>query len=86
MCAYDETPEFEIRIKGHRIVKVSDGGVLVDGRNFHSDLKDLSSIVDVLNDILDSANEARKPKLVLSAPAILHVAAKGPAQKAANNA
>ena len=68
MCCYDETPEFEIRIKGHSLVKVSDGGVRVDGKNFHTDLKDLSSIIDVLNDILVSAHEAKKPKLASGVP------------------
>lgn len=85
MCCYDETPEFEIRIKGHSLVKVSEGGVRVDGKNFHADLKDLSSIIDVLNDILGSANEARKPKLVMSEPIVVSPF-KGPwPQKAANN-
>lgn len=86
MCAYDETPEFEIRIKGHSLVKVSDGGVRVNGKNFHADIKDLSSIVDVLNDILESASEARKPKLVQAAQPILVHAYKGPMpHKAANS-
>ena len=85
MCCYDETPDFEISIKGHKIVKVSDGGVLVDGKNFHTDIKDLSSIIDVLNDILESANEARKPRLVVSEPIVV-TPFEGPwPTKAANN-
>jgi hypothetical protein len=85
MCCYDETPEFEIRIKGHSLVQVSDGGVRVDGKNFHTDLKDLSSIVDVLNDILESANEAKKPKLVMNEPIVVSAFKQLPPFKAANN-
>lgn len=85
MCCYDETPEFEIRVNGHSLVQYSDGGIRVDGKNFHTDLKDLSSIIDVLHDILDSAQEARKPRLVMSEPIIVNGPAGAPLPKAANN-
>lgn len=85
MCCYDETPEFEIRIKGHSLVTVNDGGVRVDGKNFHTDLKDLSSIINVLNDILESASEARKPKLVVNEPIIVQRADGVTPRRAANN-
>lgn len=85
MCCYDETPEFEIRVKGHSLVQVSDGGVRVDGKNFHTDLKDLSSIIDVLHEILDSANEAKKPKLVMQDAIVVKNFEVPPHQKAANN-
>jgi len=85
MCCYDEAPEFEIRVNGHSLVQYSDGGIRVDGKNFHTDLKDLSSIIDVLHDILDSAQEAKKPRLVMSEPIIVTDCGKAPIQKAANN-
>lgn len=86
MCCYDETPEFEIKVKGHSLVQFSDGGVRVDGKNFHTDLKDLSSILDVLHDILDTASEAKKPKLVSAERAMIAAISGMPhGQKAANN-
>lgn len=71
MCCYDETPDFEIRIKGHVLVKVNEMGVRVDGKDFHGDLKDLAAVVEVLHEILDSANEARKPRLVMNEPILV---------------
>ncbi len=85
MCCYDETPEFEIRINGHSLVKVSETGVRVDGKNFHTDLKDLSAVVDVLNDILESASEARKPRLVMNDPIVLTHLSQPVPHKAANS-
>lgn len=62
MC--NETPEFEVRIKGHCLVKVIHGGVRIDGHDFHSDLKNLSSLVNILNDVLETAQDVKKPRLV----------------------
>jgi len=59
-----EAPEFEVIIKGHSIVKVAEGGVRIDGRDFHSDIKNLSALVDILNEVLETAQEVRKPRLV----------------------
>lgn len=85
MCCYDETPDFEIRIKGHTLVKVNEMGVRVDGKDFHADLKDIASVVDVLHEILDSANEARKPRLVMDEPVLVSSAGEMRChQKAAN--
>ena len=57
-------PEFEIRVKGHTLVKVSDGGVRIDGKNFHSDLKDLTDLIDILSEVVGQAQQAGKPRLV----------------------
>lgn len=62
MC--NETPEFEVRIKGHSLVKVIHGGVRIDGHDFHSDLKNLSSLVNILNDVLETTQDIKKPRLV----------------------
>lgn len=59
-----EAPEFEVIIKGHSIVKVADGGVRIDGRDFHTDVKNISTLVDILNEVLETAQEVRKPRLV----------------------
>ncbi len=59
-----ETPEFEVIIKGHSIVKVADGGVRIDGHDFHSDIKNITALVDILNEVLETAQEVRKPRLV----------------------
>ncbi len=62
MC--NETPEFEVRIKGHSLVKITHKGVRIDGKDFHSDLKNLSSLIDILNGVVESAQEIKKPRLV----------------------
>jgi hypothetical protein len=59
-----EAPEFEVIIKGHSIVKVADGGVRIDGHDFHSDIKNITVLVDILNEVLETAQEVRKPRLV----------------------
>ena len=59
-----EAPEFEVIIQGHSLVKVADGGVRIDGQNFHTDLKNISALVDILNDVLDAAQEVKRPRLV----------------------
>ena len=56
--------DFEIRVQGHTLVRVSDGGVKVDGKDFHADLKSLSELIDILSDVVNSAQEAGKPRLV----------------------
>lgn len=84
MCCYDETPDFEIRINGHKIVQCADGAVRVDGKNFHTDLKDLSSIISVLQQILGSAEEAKKPRLITIDPIIVRRGDMLPRKTAAN--
>lgn len=56
--------DFEIRVQGHTLVRVSDGGVRIDGKDFHSDLKSLSDLVDILSNIIVTAQEAGKPRLI----------------------
>jgi hypothetical protein len=56
--------DFEIRVQGHTLVRVCDGGVRIDGKDFHSDLKSLSDLVDILSNIIVSAQEAGKPRLI----------------------
>ncbi len=64
MCSV--TPDYEIRIKGHALLKISNGAVKIDGKDFHSDLKNLSSLIEILSGVLDSAQEVKKPKIVAS--------------------
>ncbi len=64
MC--QDTLEFEVRRKGHSLVKISNGDIRIDGRDFHSDIKDLSELVEMLSDVIASAQEMRKPRLVES--------------------
>lgn len=70
MCCYDEAPEFEIRIKGHSLVTFNGAGVRVDGRDFHADIRDLSAVAEVIGDILESASEAKKPRLIAGRPVL----------------
>ncbi len=56
--------DFEIRVQGHTLVRVSDGGVKVDGKDFHSDLKSLGELVNILSNIIVTAQEAGKPRLI----------------------
>jgi len=62
MC--NETPEYEVRIKGHSLVKITHKGVRIDGKDFHSDLKNLSSLIEILNGVLETAQDVKKPRLV----------------------
>lgn len=64
MCHIDQ--DFEIRVKGHALVKVSDGGVRIDGRDFHNDLRSLNELIDILSGVVESAQEAGRPRLVAS--------------------
>ena len=59
-------PEYEIRIKGHPLLKISNGDIRIDGRDFHSDIKELSSLLEILSGVLASAKEVKKPHLVCS--------------------
>lgn len=59
-------PDFEIRIKGHPLIKIKDGEARVDGRDFHSDLKNISTLVDMLQEIMGTAKDAAKPRLIAS--------------------
>lgn len=56
--------DFEIRVQGHTLVRVSDSGVKVDGKDFHADIKSLNDLVDILSNIIVTAQEAGKPRLV----------------------
>lgn len=56
--------DFEIRVQGHTLVRVCDGGIKVDGKDFHSDLKSLSDLIDILSNIVVTAQEAGKPRLI----------------------
>lgn len=64
MCQGDQ--DFEIRVKGHTLLKVSDGGVRIQGKDFHNDLRSLSELIDILSSVVESAQEAGKPRLVES--------------------
>ncbi len=59
-------PDFEIRIKGHPLIKIKDGEARVDGRDYHTDLKNISTLVDMLQDIICSAQDAGRPRVVTS--------------------
>ncbi len=56
--------EFEVRVRGHNLIKVEDSAVLVDGKNFHADLKDIASLINILSDILQKAQESKKLRAV----------------------
>ncbi len=62
MCQNNQ--EFEVRVQGHTLVKVNDGGVKIEGKDFHNDLRSLNALIDILSSIVDSAQEAGKPRLV----------------------
>lgn len=56
--------DFEIRVQGHTLVRVCDGGVRIDGKDFHADLKSLGELVDILSNVIATAQEAGKPRLI----------------------
>jgi len=58
--------DFEIRVEGHTLVRVKEGGVRIDGKDFHSDLKNLSELIEILSSVVGSAQEAGKPRLIAS--------------------
>jgi hypothetical protein len=64
--------DFEIRVQGHTLVRVCDGGVRIDGKDFHSDLKSLNDLVDILSNIIVTAQEAGKPRLIAEEGETLH--------------
>ena len=59
--------DFEIRVQGHTLLRVKDGGVKVDGKDFHADIRCLNDLVGILSDVISMAEEAGKPRLVESA-------------------
>lgn len=59
-------PDFEIRIKGHKLITIENGEAHVDGRDFHTDLKNISTLVDMLQEIVGTARDAAKPRVVAS--------------------
>jgi hypothetical protein len=61
---HEKIPDYEVRVNGHPLVRVSDGDVCVEGKNFHADLRALSSLVAMLNDVLDTAEKEARPKAV----------------------
>ena len=56
--------DFEIRVRGHTLVKVQDGGIRVNGKDFHNDLKSLGELIEILSNVVETAKEAGKPRLV----------------------
>lgn len=62
MC--QDKPDFEVRIKGQTLVSVSDGRVKVDGKDFHSDVKNLAALIDILSGVLETADSVKKPRLI----------------------
>lgn len=64
---YHHTPDFEVRIKGQTFVSVSAGRVKVDGKDFHSDVKNLAALIDILSGVLETAENAKKPRLISGA-------------------
>lgn len=59
-------PDFEIRIKGHPLIKIKDGEAHVDGHDFHTDLKNITTLVDMLQEIVGTARDAAKPRVIAS--------------------
>jgi hypothetical protein len=58
--------DFEVRVKGHTLVKVSDESIRIDGKDFHSDLKFLNDLISILSNVVEEAQGAGKPHLVMS--------------------
>lgn len=56
--------DFEVRVQGRTLLRVRDGGIRVDGKDFHADIRSLNDLVEILTDVISTAQEARKPRLV----------------------
>jgi hypothetical protein len=67
--------DFEIRVQGHTLLRVRDGGIKVDGKDFHADLRSLNDLVGILSDVISMAEEAARPRLVESDAALCPTAA-----------
>lgn len=63
--SYDER-DFEVRVQGHTLLRVRDGGIKVDGKDFHADIRSLNDLVGILTDVISMAEEAARPRLVES--------------------
>ena len=58
----------DIVIEGQALVRIRDDRVYVEGRDFHGDLKNLSSIIHMLSDIVESAQASARPRVLTAAP------------------
>ena len=56
--------DFEIRIQGHTLLRVQDGGIKIDGKDFPADLRALNDLAAILGDVIAMAQEAGRPRLV----------------------
>jgi len=74
--SYNER-DFEIRVQGHPLVLVRDGGIKIDGKDFHADLRSLNDLVEILTDVIATAEEAGKPRLIENAMPACHSVEKG---------
>lgn len=61
--SYDER-DFEIRVQGHTLLRVHGGGIKVEGKDFHADLRSLNDLAAILGDVIAMAEEAGRPRLV----------------------
>lgn len=57
-------PDFEVRIKGQTLVSVSDGRVKVDGKDFHADVKNIETLIQILSGVIETADTVKKTRLV----------------------
>ncbi len=53
-----------IVVEDRTLVRVEDGQICVEGKDFYSDLRDLKSIIELLSDIVRSASDVARPQLV----------------------
>lgn len=56
----------EVRIKGDSLIQIQDGKIHVHGKSFHEDIKNISTLIGILSDIVQQAEMIKKPKLVFS--------------------
>lgn len=53
-----------IAVGNRTFISMKDGKVCVEGHDFHSDLRDIKDIIDILTGIVATAKDTVRPRLV----------------------
>lgn len=63
---WSNVADYEVRVKGYSLIRINNGEVSINGKDFHTDLKTIELLIDMLSEVLHQAKETKQLRVVSS--------------------
>lgn len=68
---WSKVADYEVRVKGYSLIRINNGEVSINGKDFHTDLKTIALLIDMLTEVLHQAEETKQLRLVSTSSAAI---------------